>query len=164
MPGAGVIDSRSGVSGQALRLGGWDESQFLEFQFTIAPNTALTLDGLNFAERFGGVGGGAGGGGGSPQTFTGWNFLVDGVEQASGAASAPGGADPFETVSQPLSVGGLSGLVTIRLTADGPFVPGSWFIDNFELTGTFAPVPLPPAAWLFGSALVGLAARRRRAA
>jgi len=35
--------------------------------------------------------------------------------------------------------------------------------DAFSLDLAAAPVPVPAAAWLFGSALVGLAARRRRA-
>lgn len=161
---AGTIDSRAGVTGQALRLAGWDANQFLEFKFTIAPSKTLTLTGVQFAERFGGVGGGSGGGAGSPQTFASWNLLVNGVERAGAAATAPGGSDPFDTVNLGLAVADLTGEVTVRLTADGPFVAGSWFIDNFTLTGDIAPIPVPAAAWLFGSAVAGLAAWRRRAA
>jgi len=159
---AGTIDSRAGVTGQALRLAGWDANQFLEFKFTIDPTKKLALTGVQFAERFGGAGGGAGGGGGAPQTFSGWNLLVNGVERAGAGLSTLGSGEVFESANQTLDVADLTGEVTIRLTADGPFVAGSWFIDNFTLTGDIAPIPVPAAVWLFGSAVAGLAAWRRR--
>jgi hypothetical protein len=37
-------------------------------------------------------------------------------------------------------------------------------IDNYKLTLTTSPVPLPSAVWLFGSAIAGLVGLRRRSA
>jgi len=169
--GAGTLQSRQGVdqsgapAGTAILLGSWDENQFFEFKFTVEPDAVLTLTGLKFWERFTGTGSGGGGGSGSPQVFSNWNLLVNGIERASGAASAAAGvSDPYALTAQTLDVAGLTGEVTIRITADGPYVAGRWSIDNFELTGDVAPVPVPAAAWLFGSAVLGLGAMRRRKA
>lgn len=60
----------------------------------------------------------------------------------------------------------LSGLALTRVEIEGQFVSGqgiSAFADNIRLETT--PVPIPAAAWLFGSALlggVGLGYRNRK--
>jgi hypothetical protein len=41
---------------------------------------------------------------------------------------------------------------------------GNQFLARAVRPGQVAPVPIPPAAWLFGSALAGLLGLRRRAA
>jgi len=167
----------------------WDSSeQYFEFSFEIAPGFRLNLDGVSFAERFGGgnvAGGGGGGGAGPKKAFSnGWNLLVNGIEKTSGAVSldtedgvngADANRDTFHTISldRPLAVTGLAGNVTIRLTGDAPvpalkfdgtpFGTGDWRVDSFSLSGTFSPIPIPGAVWLFGSALTGMWLRRRRA-
>ena len=142
----------------------------MEFSFTIDPGFKLDLTGLSFVERFGG-----GSNGGGPQrAFYGWNFLVNGLERTGGAAvldvdtkSSAGNSDSFKAavLDTPLLVTGLTGTVNIRFTGDAPFnefAQGSWRFDNFTLSGDFSPVPVPGAVWLMGSAVIALAAQRRR--
>ncbi|HEB70096.1 MAG TPA: hypothetical protein ENI88_10840 [Desulfobulbus sp.] len=55
--------------------------------------------------------------------------------------------------------------ITVAGTANGSTLPGyptGAYSTAFIATPTAAPVPIPPAAVLFGSALVGLAALRRK--
>jgi hypothetical protein len=63
----------------------------------------------------------------------------------------------------------VSGGVTLQLkTSCGPVVGCGVdaYFDNITITTDLAPVPVPAAAWLFGSALIGLGgvARKRKAA
>jgi hypothetical protein len=39
---------------------------------------------------------------------------------------------------------------------------GNGFQDHFFSSGSIKPVPVPAAAWLFGSALIGLAGIKRK--
>ena len=57
--------------------------------------------------------------------------------------------------------GGSTGDIYWGTTAGA--IAGSWTINGFVVSPT-SPVPLPAAAWLFGSALLGLAAAARRKA
>ncbi|MGE0373367.1 MAG: PEP-CTERM sorting domain-containing protein [Gammaproteobacteria bacterium] len=183
-------DSGDAAGGKSIK-GLWDlADQYFEFSVTVADGFKLDLSGVSFSERFGGgnVGGGGGGGGGGPKKAfsNGWNLLVNGVEQTSGATGldsevlAPGTtsgvatSDSFHAIvlDRPLSITGLTGTIVFRLTGDSPvpalridgipFGTGDWRVDSFSLDGTVSPVPVPAAAWLFGTALGGLALRRRR--
>jgi hypothetical protein len=162
----------------------WDDAQqFFEFSFDIASGFQLALDNVTFFERFGG----ASSGGGAKKAFSnGWNLFVNGIEKTSGPTGldrevGDGGSptvtqpsDSFRQVSldKSLSVLNLTGTVVIRLTGDTPvpglkldgtaYPPGDWRVDDFTLSGTFSPIPVPGALWLMGSALAGLAVRRRR--
>lgn len=57
-------------------------------------------------------------------------------------------------------------LTSINPTSSLNFVPGNWVIKQFSQLPPFstavASVPVPAAAWLFGSALVGVGALRRK--
>ncbi|MBI4696025.1 MAG: VPLPA-CTERM sorting domain-containing protein [Gammaproteobacteria bacterium] len=52
-------------------------------------------------------------------------------------------------------------VLTLSINATGDGGDG-WAVDFFTVGVTTAPVPLPAAVWLFGSALAGLGALRRR--
>jgi hypothetical protein len=56
------------------------------------------------------------------------------------------------------------GTLGIPMTADGPYGGGPFagFNFNFNLHGSMTVVPIPAAAWLFGSGLLGLVAMARR--
>ncbi len=51
---------------------------------------------------------------------------------------------------------------SLTLEADITNVPGGFFNSQFTSTLSAAPVPLPAAAWLFGSAAMGLLGMRKR--
>ncbi|ESS74110.1 hypothetical protein MGMO_4c00220 [Methyloglobulus morosus KoM1] len=51
---------------------------------------------------------------------------------------------------------------SLTLEADITNVPGGFFNSQFTSTLSAAPVPLPAAAWLFGSAVMGLLGMRKR--
>ena len=149
--GAGTLQSRQGVdqsgapAGTAILLGSWDENQFFEFKFTVEPDAVLTLTGLKFWERFTGTGSGGGGGSGSPQVFSNWNLLVNGIERASGAASAAAGvSDPYALTAQTLDVAGLTGEVQPSL--DG-------FAGSQEASAQMASWPKSPRTRCCSSSL-----------
>lgn len=61
------------------------------------------------------------------------------------------------------ALGGLSGLSLIS----GNLIAGTYYLDIFGdaglgYSGSISAVPLPAAAWLFGSALLGMGALRRK--
>ena len=72
-------------------------------------------------------------------------------------------SEPLDIVNQPINIywlaSGYSGLVDkILLHSQGS---DGFLVDNLTYS-TAAPVPLPGAVWLFGSALAGLMLRSRR--
>ncbi len=132
----------------------WGPTQSLGFDFTVAPGMKLDLTQVSFRERFGGAGTG-----GPVGVFAGWNLLVNGVEVASGATDVD---SAFDAWIETLNATALTGTVNVRFTGDAPFnTTGNWRVDDFVLTGNFVPVPLPGAAGLLGSALLGLVGVRR---
>ena len=138
-----------------LRPGEWTEGQAIDISFDIRGTAAA--GGVLFAEIFmelsgGGVGPGSG--------------------ILSGGPLFPN-ADPdvwttfvFSTVAGPDTSGG----VTLQLNAACAPIAGctaDYFIDNVMISADLPPVsavPVPAAAWLFGSGLLGLVGVARRKA
>jgi glutathione S-transferase len=67
--------------------------------------------------------------------------------------------------------GHLTGTQFFNLGATGAAASGNnaastatWRADNFTVTGSITPVPVPAAVWLLGSAMAGVIGWRRRAA
>jgi hypothetical protein len=56
-------------------------------------------------------------------------------------------------------------VLTFEFTSDGSITDQGVIFDNILIDGTVSSVPIPAAAWLFGSGLIGLigVARRRKA-
>lgn len=86
------------------------------------------------------------------------------------------GANLVGTASMNFAAGGYSwlqadllGVTYLRFVGFSP-VPGigtertRWLMDNFTFNESPATVPIPAAAWLFGSGMLGLAGFRRRRA
>jgi hypothetical protein len=96
---------------------------------------------------------------------TNWSLSVD--LSVFGSGLTHGGIGGTNTVNPPDLILG-AGTHTVLLHAFG--ANGSnrhWAVDNFVLngiSGIASPVPLPPAAWLFGSALLGMIGIGRRQA
>jgi len=124
------------------------------------------------ANNTGGINSDATGGGTlvSTSTSQAWNF------RSSSLRSGTRGA-----IAQSNGVNGLDTLVNLWFfsgTADTDFDDAASFVPEATLLGSlklsmlegnvaqlqFTPVPVPAAAWLFGSALAGMAALRRRKA
>ncbi|MGE0860190.1 MAG: hypothetical protein AB7I01_12055 [Gammaproteobacteria bacterium] len=140
-----------------------------ELIFTFDVLGVVTIDGFKFDEQ-----GSSGGNGRGPSA---WKLFVsddplgiDFVELGSGTATRgsygthcadPTGADCDGTL---LDVGGLTGTITVRILATGAENDdrATWRVDNFQLTGTVAPVPLPATLPLLAAGAGLLALRRRR--
>lgn len=151
----------AGNPGAAMQLEGWDTTTRLGFTFTIAPGRILALDGVSFNERSGG----AGTGGGAARPFQAFSLALDdpdtiGVDFSLINSGAISGGPTWTSPSTLLSLTGLSGTYNVYFSISDPTGVGAWRIDNFTLTGTV--VPLPPAAWLLGSALLPLLLSRHR--
>lgn len=88
-------------------------------------------------------------------TVNGKNCLYDGG--AYGSAGVPNAANPWMLASGDPDGDGVMGT---PMAAGGPF---QYFNANFNANMTpVAPVPVPAAAWLFGSGLLGLVGIARR--
>jgi len=98
-------------------------------------------------------------------------------EKAGGGASStavlldgPGGPSTWTNFTQVVTLGpDVSEGISLELVAICGGVAGcqsSFFWDNISITADIAAVPVPAAAWLFGSGLLGLigVARRKKAA
>jgi hypothetical protein len=86
-----------------------------------------------------------------------WTVGVNGDTIASGATTTT-----FTTVRVPLALPAQDHLDIALDGFDASSAQGTWRIDNFELLGATAPVPVPPALPLLASGLVLLARRRAR--
>ena len=60
-------------------------------------------------------------------------------------------------------IGANSGGTAAELVENAQLAQGFWSVDAATGTVGFAPVPVPAAVWLFGSAIIGLIGIRRRA-
>ena len=103
-------------------------------------------------------------------------FSIDGVgavtksELLTGAPLFPAAGDPnaWQTLALSTTVGpdvtnGVTVQINVACGADAGCV-SDYFLDNISLSAdvAVAPVPVPAAAWLFGSALLGLGGAKRR--
>ena len=89
-------------------------------------------------------------------------------EILGGGPLFPVGGDPnaWQTVNFSTTVGpdvtnGLTLQLNVACGAD-PGCVSDYFLDNISLTADVAVVPVPAAAWLFGSAMLGLAGFKRK--
>jgi hypothetical protein len=128
-----------------------------EFRFSFDVNGTLSLNSFSFWEQ-----GSAGGNGLGPSA---WTLFINDLQVASGPTQLgqPGGSRSGSLVAFS-QLQNLTGTVNFRLFASGAAndTDATWRVDNFTLEGTVQPVPLPPAMWLLGSALLPLLMNRRR--
>jgi len=157
----GTLTTLNGLPppGVAIAARSWHDGNHFEFTLTVAPGYQMALTGFAFDEQ-----GSSGAQGLGP---TAWSMAINALEVANGNATRgnPGGSH-----GDALDFTGLTGDVVVRLFASGAedgsgtASNATWRIDDFEFTGTVSAVPVPAAGVLFGSALLGLWARGRRAA
>jgi hypothetical protein len=154
----------AGLKGQdagtdfALAATDWQTGNAFTLNFSVAPGFVLDLDSITFAEQ---ASGGSRGTGPNAWTLFVGNpgSLVD-VGSGSGIPSAY----TNQSITDASLPDALTGDVAVRLFATGATAStATWRIDNFTVSGSLTAVPVPAAAWLFGSALLGLAGLRRRA-
>ncbi len=149
-------------TGRAVAARSWHDGNSFNFSFEVAAGSKLSISRIDFWEQ-----GSSGGQGLGP---TSWTMSINGQQVGSGSAfrGNPGNSHVLDS-GLPT---GLDGVVAFSIFATGAAssatppannaANASWRIDNFTITGDVSPVPVPGAVWLMGSALVALAARRRR--
>ena len=152
---AGTIQSLKGQSGSPgdYAIAATNFVGGNTFHFSITVNSgSLSLDGYSFWQQ--------GSGGSKGNGPTDWALSINNQQVATGSTvlGSPGGAE-----SGPLTLAGLTGTVDFAISATGATADSAtWRVDNFSLTGNVSAVPLPPALFLFSSALLPLLIRRRR--
>ena len=151
-----------GSSGRAIAATGWDGSggNAFQFSFNVASGYKLSISNISFLEQ-GSNGSGRGLG------PTAWTLGLNGNPILNGSATRGG----FGTQSGSLSLSNLTGTQFFNLGATGAAASGAnaastatWRAENFTITGSITPVPVPAAVWLLGSAMAGVVGWRRRAA
>ncbi len=100
-------------------------------------------------------------------TYATGSWFVDGATQSLGIFFQ-GGADGNWTLSKDRAISGAGDLISVSITnnlfAIAPLGASSISKTAASLTVELAPVPVPPAVWMLGSAIVGLATVGRRKA
>ncbi len=151
-----------GSSGRAIAATGWDGSggNAFQFSFNVASGYKLSISNISFLEQ-GSNGSGRGLG------PTAWTLGLNGNPILNGSATRAS----FGTQSGSLSLTNLTGTQFFNLGATGAAASGAnaastatWRAENFTITGSITPVPVPAAVWLLGSAMAGVVGWRRRAA
>ena len=149
-------------SSRAIAATGWDGSggNAFQFSFNVASGYKLSISNISFLEQ-GSNGSGRGLG------PTAWTLGLNGNPILNGSATRGG----FGTQSGSLSLSNLTGTQFFNLGATGAAASGAnaastatWRAENFTITGSITPVPVPAAVWLLGSAMAGVVGWRRRAA
>jgi hypothetical protein len=149
-----------GSTGRAVAARSWHDGNSFNFSFDIAAGSRLSLSQIDFFEQ-----GSSGAQGLGP---TSWTLSINGQEVGAGSAFR-GNPGAVRTLNAGLPTD-LTGTVAFSIFATGSengsgvAANATWRIDNFTLSGDVAPVPVPGAVWLFGSAIAGLAGLRRRGA
>ena len=143
----GTLTSFAGNPGRALGARSFDNGNSLRLSLQAAAGQRLTLEHLSFDQQASASG---------PKA---WAARING-ELVAGAATTTG----YTSIAIPLTLAA-GALFEISLDgSDASSGQGTWRIDNFVLTGSTSPVPVPAALPLFGAGLLCLQARRRRAA
>ena len=150
-----------GSSGKAIAATGWDGTgNAFQFSFDVASGYQLSISNVSFLEQ---------GSNGSGKGFgpTVWTLSLNGNQILNGSATR----NAFGTQSGSLSLSNLTGTQSFSLGASGATASGSilastatWRAENFTITGSITPVPVPAAVWLLGSAMAGVVGWRRRTA
>jgi len=157
-----IANGLVGSSGRAIAATGWDGSggNAFQFSFDVASGYKLSISNISFLEQ-GSNGSGKGLG---PTT---WTLALNGNQILNGSATR----GSFGTQSGGLSLSNLTGTQSFSLGASGAAASGTnaastatWRAENFTITGSITPVPVPAAVWLLGSAMAGVVGWRRRAA
>ena len=157
-----IANGLVGSSGRAIAATGWDGSggNAFQFSFNVASGYKLAISNISFLEQ-GSNGSGRGLG---PTT---WTLGLNGNQILNGGATR----GSFGTQSGSLSLTNLTGTQFFSLGASGAAASGAnaastatWRAENFTITGSITPVPVPAAVWLLGSAMAGVVGWRRRAA
>jgi hypothetical protein len=148
-----------GGTGRAVAARSWHDGNAFNFSFDVAAGSRLSISQIDFWQQ-----GSSGSNGNGP---TSWTMSINGQQIGSGTATLgnPGGSRSLSFAAAPLELGGavaFSIFATGATSGTGVASNASWRIDNFTITGNVAPVPVPGAVWLMGSAVIALAAQRRR--
>jgi len=152
------LNGQSGTD-KAIAARSWHDGNAFNFSFDVAAGSRLGISQIDFWQQ-----GSNGAQGNGP---TSWTMSINGQQIGNGTTNLgnPGGSRSLSFAAAPLEFVGtvaFSIFATGATDGTGSAANATWRIDNFTITGDVAPVPVPGAVWLMGSALVALAARRRR--
>jgi hypothetical protein len=140
----GTLLGAAGNPGRAISTRSWLDGNTLSFALAPEPGLALSLGEFHFDQVASGSGPAA------------WSLRIDGAPVASGATTSV-----FTTHGGAIAAGPYASEVIVSLIGSGATGSlGTWRIDNFSLTGTVAPVPVPPPLLLLLSGIVGLVGMR----
>lgn len=142
----GTLASYTGNPGRALGARNFHDGNALRLALQVPAGFALSLHAIAFDAQA------------STSGPTTWSASIGGVPVMSGATSTT-----FHHEAATFMLDALHGEIEVLLAGAGASSAlGTWRIDNFNLNGTLAPVPLPASAAMLAPALGLLASRRRR--
>lgn len=142
----GTLTSFTGNPGRALGGRSFDDGNAFSLAIQIDPGLTLTLTGAGFDQQASASGPSA------------WTLAINGLAVANGATGST-----FQTEHADFALPDLSGSVLLVLSATGASSgAGTFRLDNFELSGAVAPVPLPASLTLLMPACAWLIPWRRQ--
>jgi hypothetical protein len=145
-PEKGTISGFGGNPGRALATRNYVEGNTLVLELALAGGLRVDLDGIAFDHLA------------SSSGPSNWGIRINDVEIVGGA-----NASTFTHVNSTLAVANLADVIRVELWGTGATSNnGTYRLDNFELTGSVAPVPVVPAFVLLGSVLGLLPLARKR--
>lgn len=172
---AGLNVNGTGAAGKAIAAsataGNWQTGNGFNFSLSIAAGSVFNIDSISFYEQ-----GSTGTNGVGPNAWS-LSIASPGVGTIGAGGITNPGSNAVHNSASPLAADvwslaskaqGLTGTLNFTIAASGAAnnTTASWRVDNFRIVGNVvpAPVPLPAAVWLMGSALVGVLGLRRRQA